>query len=185
MKKLSDFELIDLVALNRILENADQVLWGIKDGYHYISDGHMAAKVRISDRNLTALKVFWKRFQGATPNEGLALRSVKVGKSNSIGNIALEGLKRVLSEETEIPVIDTRIMYETESGGVLRALYAEDMPRRTYIFLSMGLLECINANNVATAAKAERTSPVHFERGDEVAVVLPVNMHTPAFLTSV
>lgn len=186
MKKLSDFELIDLVALNRILADAEQVLWGIEDGYHYISDSHMAVKIRISDRNLTSLKALGKRFQGVTPNEGLALRSIKTWKNRyDIGNITLGGIKKFLNEDAEIPVDDTRIMYQTEYGGVIRALYAEDMPSKSYIFLDMALLECINADSVVRAVKAEHTSPVHFERGDEIAAVLPINMHTPAFLVAV
>lgn len=182
MKKLSDFELIDLVALNRVLEYAEQVLWGIEDGYHYISDAHMAVRIRVSDRNMTALKVLVSRFQGTTPFEGLALRSVKVGKSNSIGTLPMDGIKKFMCEDAEIPADDTHIMYQTEYGGVLRALYAEDMPSKSYIFLDMALLECLNADAVVRVVKAERTSPVHFERGDEIAVVLPINMHTPAFM---
>lgn len=182
MKKLSDSELIDLVALNRILDGADQVFWGIEDGYHYLSDAHMAVKVRISNRNLTALKVLAKRFHGDTPIEGLALRSVRRRKNQYDMDVALDAVKRCLNEKAESLAVDTRIMYETEYGGVVRAMYVEDLSHTTYVFLNMAFLECINANNVAHAVKAAHTSPIHFRRGDEVAVVMPINMHTPAFM---
>lgn len=185
MKKLSEHELIDLVALNRILGWSEQVIWGIEDGYHYISDARSCVKVRVSDKNMTALKTLRDKFDGCTPMEGSALRSIMIGKKNTVDIITMDGLKIAMSTEAEIPADDTHIMYETEYGGVVRALYVEDAPHKSYIFLDMAVLECINAANIAKAVKAERTSPVMFTRGDEVACVLPINMHTPAFLAHV
>lgn len=183
MKKLSDWELIDLTALNRILASARVVIWGIEAGYHYISDEHMAVKIRIPEKCMpTLLSGMNKCFGGELPCEGLALRCVKGRKKNDVGIISLDGIKRILGTEVLIPVVDTCIMNQRPDGNVVRALYAEDLPNRSYIFLDAWFLECINADSDVLCVKAERTSPVVFARGDEVAVVLPVNMHTPEFM---
>lgn len=184
MKKLSENELIDLVALNRVLGYAEELILGLEDGYYYISEGHMAMKVRISDRNLSALSSIIKnRFNGEMPRDGAAIRSRRPG-SDPVP-FPLDGIKKFLDTDAEILATDTCIMYQMPTGNVVRALYAEDMPRRTYIFLDMVFLECINMDSDILAVKAEYTSPVVFARGDEAAILLPINMHTPAFMASI
>lgn len=183
MKKLSECILIDMASLSRILKDSDTVIWGIDGEYAYISDTHMAVKVRIP--GYEPPKALRLRFLGMNIPQGGALRSIKRKKGYDVDIISLDGMKRILDMETEIPVDDTRTMYETESDHIVRAMYVEEPPRKSYIFLDMMYLECINKDSVIRAVKPERTSPVAFRRGDEVAFVLPVNMHTPAFLVHV
>lgn len=183
MKKLSECILIDMASLSRILKDSDTVVWGIDGEYAYISDTHMAVKVRIP--GYEPPKALRLRFLGMNIPQGVALRSIKRKKGYDVDIISLDGMKRVLDTEAEIPIDDTRIMYQTVSGGTVRAMYVEDPPHASYIFLNMMYLECINWDSIVRAAKPERTSPVVFRRGDEVAIVLPVNMDTPAFMANV
>lgn len=183
MKKLSECILIDMASLSRILKDSDTVIWGIDGEYAYISDTHMAVKVRIP--GYEPPKALRLRFLGMNIPQGGALRSIKRKKGYDVDIISLDGMKRVLDTEAEIPIDDTRIMYQTVSGWTVRAMYVEDPPHASYIFLYMMYLECINWDSIVRAAKPERKSPVVFRRGDEVAIVLPVNMDTPAFMANV
>lgn len=183
MKKLSECTLIDMASLSRILKDSNAVIWGIDGEYAYISDLCMAVKVRIP--GYEPPKALRLRFLGMNIPQGGALRSIKRKKGYDVDIISLDGMKRVLGTEAEIPIDDTCIMYQTVSGGTVRAMYVEDPPHASYIFLNMMYLECINRNSTVRAAKPERTSPVVFSRGDEVAIVLPVNIDTPAFMARV
>lgn len=183
MKKLSECTLIDMASLSRVLKDSNTVIWGIDGEYAYISDLHMAVKVRIP--GYEPPKALRLRFLGMNIPQGGALRSIKRKKGYDVDIISLDGMKRVLGTEAEIPVVDTLIMCERESGAIVRALYVDDPPRRSYIFLNMMYLECINKDSVIRAVEPNRKSPVIFGRGDEVAVVLPINMHTPALLAHV
>lgn len=184
MKKLSEHELVDLVALNRILKVSDDVIIGVDDGYYYISERHMVMRLRISYNNMTALSSTIKsRFNGELPRTGTALRSTRVGSNTE--PFPLDSIEKLFDAEPDIPADDTSIMYQMPTGHIVRALYVDDGSRQSYIFLGMTFLECINSDSAIHAMKAERTSPVLFARGDEAALVLPVNMHTPAFMADI
>lgn len=182
--KLSHDNLIDLTALSRLMKSADGLLIGTDGDFTYISDTHMAVRIRVPDVAALFAAVS-KRTDGTVPPTGAAIQSLKRKKGYDVCIISLDGIKKFLDVETEIPVDDTRTMYETESDHIVRAMYVEEPPQKSYIFLDMMYLECINKDSVIRAVKPERTSPVAFSRGDEVAFVLPVNMHTPAFLVHV
>lgn len=182
MKKLSVNELIDLVALNRVLDNTESVVWGYDDGYHYISDAHMAVKVRMTPKTSTALRSLFGRFHGEIPKAGTALRSIQNGKRYNVDTVTIDAIKRCLEDEAYIPLNDTKIMYETGYGSIVRAFHAIDYSKNAYIFLNMAFLQCVNQNSTVRAVHAEPRSMVKFTREDEVAVILPVAMATPEYM---
>lgn len=177
-RKQSVDGLVSLTALNRVLKSAGSIVWGIEDGFHYISTDAMALKARICDADLSALKILDDRFHGLTPKEGTAF----YWKDGTASIMALDGIKRFLNTAPECNAYDTHLMYQDEYDRVCRVFYTEDGAVRSYIYLNAAFLDCVNADCAISANAAKHTSPVIFGRGNEIAVILPVKMNKPTFL---
>lgn len=181
MKRTSVDNLINLTELNRVLRQAATAIWGRDDEFDYFSNGYMAVKIRLE--SIIPLKVLAPRFGGQLPPKGGALRSIKCKKDYTIDIIALDSMKKCLSTEADVAVEDTHLIYQSEYDTLLRVFLARGRDVQEYIFVDSQFLECINADSVVRAVKPERKSPVVFSRGDETAVVLPVNLlYKPGFL---
>lgn len=185
MKKLSKDELIDLVALNRVLDKAETVVWAYEDGFHYISDNHIAVKIRMSNKNSTALRALFGRFHGELPKAGTALRSIRSLRDYVVDQIPMDGIKRIFETEAHLPIEDTNWMYElADYNRTARAFKVSNDKTSSYVFLNVMFLDCIYRNFIACAVSADQKSMVRFWRYDEVAVILPVVIDKPKYMVS-
>lgn len=176
---VSTFGLVDLKALNKVLKASDTLYWGRDPEAGYIlCNGHWAMRVFIPE-NSDAFATLCALFKGVP--ETCKRFTAMNGDVNDAPEMTAR-IKNLLNVDDVAAVRDTGLSQRIVDGKVVNLYRASDGSTAEYVAILDKHAAMISSCEYARQGKISGKVPVLFERGEERALLCPVNISPNEYL---
>ena len=161
--------------LAKVMKKADMKIYGMTDDNMLIvCNSYFVVKIYPDMASATAKTML--SHIGRIPKPGECFRAYGPG---DVSEFSMEGLLKFF-DGTGTDVYDTKLLTEYETGKYARLYDYRD----GFVILNDEYSKMINECCRAYQVKPGRASAVTFERDNEKAVILPMNVRCPEYVTS-